>query len=141
MRRHVLSAVVLLAAVTAPPATTVAFAAGRQPFPQGRYTSPLAAGDFARYGGKMDAHFPHPWVITVRDGRWRTNEHPSYGGRYLLHGNRITFVVEYPRKAAGTRETLTWTSRHRSLGFELVSGVEGGDQAIYLAHPWRLVGR
>jgi hypothetical protein len=140
MRRRVLFAVALLAAVTAGLAATTALAGGQQRFPQGRYTSPLVAADFTSFGGEMDASFPHPWIITVRKGGWQTNEHPSYGGRYLVHGNRITFVVRYPLGAAGTRQTLTWRYSHQRLRFKVVSGVEGGDQAIYLAHPWRRIG-
>lgn len=139
-RRGVTAAVAALAAVIATPATSAAFAAGQQRFPAGRYSSPLVAADFTRYGGQMDPNFPHPWIITMRGGRWKTNEHPPFGGRYVLRGNRITFVISYPRSAAGTRQTLRWTYSHRRLRFRIVSGVEGGDQAIYLAHPWRRIG-
>jgi len=129
-----------VALLVAGSATTVASATGQQRFPQGRYTSPLVAADFTRYGGKMDASFPHPWIITIRNGGWHTNEHPSFGGRYLIHGNRITFVIKYPLEAAGSRETLTWTASNQRLRFKIVSGVEGGDRAIYLAHAWRRLG-
>ena len=128
------------AAVTVVLATTCALAAGQQRFPEGRYSSPLTAADFARYGGQMDPNFPHPWIIRMKRGRWRTNEHPAYGGRYLLRGDLITFVVKYPASAVGTRERLRWTYGDRRLRFKIVSGVEGGDQAIYLAHPWRWQG-
>jgi hypothetical protein len=141
MRRcAVVAAVASLATVTAVLATTRALAAGQQRFPEGRYSSPLTAADFTRYGGQMDPNFPHPWIIRMRRGFWRTNEHPAFGGRYLLRGNRITFVIRYPASAAGTRERLTWTYGHRRIRFKIVSGVEGGDQAIYLAHPWRWLG-
>jgi hypothetical protein len=137
MRRHALAAAVAaLAAVTA----TAAVAEGQKGFPQGRYSSPLTAADFTRYGGQMDPSFPHPWIITMRRGRWKTNERPAFGGVYVLRGNRITFVVRYPAEAAGTRQTLRWTYGRRRLRFTIVSGVEGGDQAIYLAHPWRWIG-
>jgi hypothetical protein len=139
MRRSVLAAAAPLALLTTL-ATSAAFSAAQQRFPQGRYSSPLVAADFTRYGGHMDPNFPRPWVITMRRGRWRTNERPAYGGRYLPHGNVITFVVEYPASAAGTRETLRWRYGHQRLRFKIVSGVEGGDQAIYLAHPWRRLG-
>jgi hypothetical protein len=139
-RRAVAAAFAPLAVVTATLATTAVFAAAQQRFPQGRYSSPLVAADFTRYGGHMDPNFPHPWMITMRRGRWRTNEHPAFGGRYLLRGDRITFVIKYPANAVGTQETLGWTYRHRRLRFKIVSGVEGGDQAIYLAHPWRWLG-
>jgi hypothetical protein len=132
-------AVALTAAATIAVATN-AFAAGMQAFPQGRYSSPLVAADFTRYGGHMDPGFPHPWTITMRQGRWQTNEHPSFGGRYVLHGNQITFVISHPADAAGTRETLRWTYSNQRLRFKVVAGVEGGDQAIYLAHPWRRIG-
>jgi hypothetical protein len=52
----------------------------------------------------------------------------------------MTFVIKYPASAAGTRQTLTWRYSHKRLGFKIVSGVEGGDQAIYRAHPWRRLG-
>jgi hypothetical protein len=140
MRGRLLATLAALAAVTAVAAATAVFAAADQRFPQGRYTSPLVAADFTRYGGEMDPNFPHPWIITMRLGRWQTNEHPRYGGRYLIRGNRVTFVIKYPASAAGTRQTLTWTYSNKRLRFKIVSGVEGGDQAIYLAHPWRRLG-
>jgi hypothetical protein len=108
-------------------------------FPQGRFASPLTAADFKRYGGKIDPKFPHPWIITIRSGRWETNEHPPFGGPYLVHGNRITFVVDHPLKAKGHRETLKWSYYRGQLTFQIVSGV-GDDAAIYLAHPWRRMG-
>jgi hypothetical protein len=137
MRRHALAAAVAaLAAVTA----TAGVAAGQKGFPQGRYSSPLTAADFTRYGGQMDPNFPSPWIITMRRGRWKTNEHPAFGGVYVIGGNRITFVIKYPADAAGMRQGLRWTYSHRRLRFTIASGVEGGDQAIYLAHPWRWIG-
>jgi len=140
MRRRAIAATAATLAVAATLANTGAFAAGQQSFPQGRYVSPLTAADFARYGGEMDPGFPHPWMITMRRGGWRTNESPAFGGRYLLRGNVITFVVKFPADAAGTRETLRWAYRNGRLRFTIVSGVQGGDQAIYLAHPWRRLG-
>jgi hypothetical protein len=140
MRRRGLIAVLVPLAVATAALVSTAFAAGQQQFPQGRFTSPLTAADFTRYGGQMDANFPHPWVITMRRGRWQTNEHPAFGGPYVLRGNRITFVVKYPASGAGTRQTLTWTYSAPRLKFKVVSGVEGGDRAIYLAHPWRRIG-
>ena len=131
---------VALLAATAVAVATSAFAAEKQAFPQGRYSSPLVAADFTRYGGQMDPGFPHPWTITMRRGRWQTNEHPPFGGRYLLRGNQITFVIDHPADAAGTRQTLRWTYSQQRLRFKIVAGVEGGDQAIYLAHPWRRIG-
>jgi hypothetical protein len=139
-RGRVTAVVAPVALLTAAAATTVALATTEQRFPQGRYSSPLVAADFTRYGGEMDPNFPHPWIITIRRGQWRTNEHPAFGGRYLLRGNRITFAIKFPTSAAGTRQTLTWTYNHGRLRFKVVSGVEGGDRAIYLAHPWRRLG-
>jgi hypothetical protein len=132
--------VALAALAVAPTLAKTAAFAGEQRLAQGRYTSPLTAADFTRYGGQMDPNFPHPWIITIRRGRWRTNEKPAFGGSYELRGNVITFVVKYPADAAGTRQKLRWTYRHGFLRFKIVSGVEGGDQAIYLAHPWRRLG-
>jgi hypothetical protein len=141
MRRCALRAAVLaLAAASAASTATAVFGAGQPRFPEGRYSSPLQAADFRRYGGEMDPNFPHPWMITIRGGRWKTNEHPAFGGRYVLGSNRITFVINYPADAAGTRQTLTWTYSHQRLRLKVVSGVKGGDQAIYLAHPWHRLG-
>jgi len=139
MSRLALVGAVAAFAVVATLATT-ASAREAQGFPQGRYASPLVAADFTRYGGQMDPGFPHPWVITLRKGLWRTNEHPAWGGRYVLRGNVITFVVSYPADGVGSRQKLRWTFSHGALRFKVVSGVEGGDQAIYLAHPWRRLG-
>jgi hypothetical protein len=49
-------------------------------------------------------------------------------------------VVGYPADGAGTRQKLRWTYSRGHLSFKIVSGVEGGDRAIYLAHPWRRLG-
>ena len=141
MKRSAIAIAVAAAAIMATLATTTGFAAGPQSFHEGRYTSPLVAEDFTRYRGKMDPNFPHPWIITIRRGRWRTNENPAFGGVYLVRGKVITFVIKYPRDAAGAREKLRWSYSHGFLRFRIVSGVEGGDQAIYLAHPWRRLGR
>jgi hypothetical protein len=140
MRRFAVGASVAALAICALLGATVVLAAGQQRFPEGRYTSPLVAADFTHYGGQMDPTFPHPWIITIRGGRWKTTERPPFGGRYVLRGSRITFVVSYPANAAGLRQTLTWTYRAQRLRFKVVSGVEGGDKAIYLAHPWRRLG-
>ena len=138
--RAVAAAVAGLAVVTATLVATTAVASPQQAFPQGRYSSPLTPADFIRFGGRMDPNFPHPWMITIRRGRWKTNERPAFGGVYVLRGNQITFVIKYPVDAAGTRQTLRWTYSRRRLRFTIVAGVEGGDQAIYLAHPWRWIG-
>ena len=139
MRRLALAGAVAALAVVAALATS-ASARDAQGFHQGRYMSPLAPADFTRYGGQMDPGFPHPWVITLRKGLWRTNEHPAWGGRYVLKGNVITFVGSYPADGVGSRQKLRWAYSHGALKFKIVSGVEGGDQAIYLAHPWRRLG-
>jgi hypothetical protein len=139
MRRSASVGAVAALVVVATLATT-ASARDAQGFPEGRYASRLVAPDFTRYGGQMDPGFPHPWVITMRKGLWRTNEHPAWGGRYVLQGNVITFVVSYPADGVGSRQKLRWTYSHGALRFTIVSGVEGGDQAIYLAHPWRRLG-
>jgi hypothetical protein len=140
MRRYAVAAAVASLALATTLAATAAFGAAEQRFPQGRYSSPLTAADFRHYGGQMDPNFPHPWIIAIRRGRWHTNEKPAFGGRYVLRGNVITFVIKYPADNAGTRQALRWTYSHRRLRFKIVSGVEGGDQAIYLAHPWRRLG-
>jgi hypothetical protein len=140
--RLLLGGLTLLTVAVAAGAVVAASAvgAGATGFPQGRYSSPLTAADFSRYGGQMDPSFPHPWIITMRRGRWKTNERPAFAGPYVLRGNQITFVVKYPADAAGTRQTLRWAYGHKRLRFTIVSGVEGGDQAIYLAHPWHWIG-
>jgi hypothetical protein len=139
MKRAALAGAVAALAVVATLVTS-ASARDAQGFRQGRYMSPLAPADFTRYGGQMDPGFPHPWMITLRKGLWRTNEHPAWGGRYVLQGHVITFVVSYPADGVGSRQKLRWTYSQGALRFKIVSGVDGGDQAIYLAHPWRRLG-
>ena len=92
MTRLALAGTVTALAVVATLAAT-ASAREEQRFPQGRYASRLVAADFTRYGGEMDPGFPHPWVITLRKGLWRTNEHPAWGGRYVLQGNVIRKIT------------------------------------------------
>ena len=109
-------------------------------FPQGRFASMLTKADFERAGATRDPNFPEPWVITIQGGRWHTNEHPPFGGRYILRGDEITFVIEQPRDAAGERETVGWSYYRGKLDLRVVDVRDTGARVIYTAHPWRRVG-
>ena len=110
------------------------------PFPQGRFESMLTEADFARAGAQRDPNFPEPWQITIEHGRWRTNEHPSFGGHYILHGDEITFVIERPADAAGERETVKWSYYRGELTLRIVSVRDAGARVIYTAHRWKRIG-
>jgi TRAP-type C4-dicarboxylate transport system substrate-binding protein len=105
-------------------------------FPEGQFTSPLTAEDFERGGATQEDDFPHPWAITIREGRWATNEEPSYGGRYFVHGDRVTFLIQRPPDSAGVRETLQWSYFRARLSFRIIEVADAGSRVIYAAHPW-----
>lgn len=128
-------------AVLTPCKTSQAIAsAPRGTLPQGRFASTLTEADFQRAGAVRDPNFPEPWVITLQHGRWRTNENPPFGGRYILRSNEITFVIEQPQDAAGERETVSWSYYRERLTLRIVSVKEAGSRVIYTAHPWRRIG-
>jgi TRAP-type C4-dicarboxylate transport system substrate-binding protein len=109
-------------------------------FPQGRFASTLTAADFRKGGAGLNPHFPVPWVITIKNGTWQTNEHPPFGGRYEVHGNQITFLIKHPPDANGNRETVTWSFFRGQLTFKIVAVDDSGSRVIYTAHPWRQIG-
>ena len=81
-----------------------------------------------------------PFVFTFRNGRWHTNEHPQFGGRYVVHGDEVTFIVSRPLENKGQRETLKWSYFRGELTFKIVDVADAGSRVIYTAHPWRRVG-
>jgi TRAP-type C4-dicarboxylate transport system substrate-binding protein len=109
-------------------------------FPQGRFASTITAADFRRGGATQESGFPVPFVLTFRDGRWHTNEHPQFGGRYVVHGDEITFIIERPHENSGQRETVSWSLYRGKLTFGIVSVEDSGSRVIYTAHAWRRVG-
>jgi hypothetical protein len=109
-------------------------------FPQGKFASRITAADFRRGGATQESNFPVPFVLTFKNGRWHTNEHPQFGGRYVVQGDEITFVIEHPLENKGQRETVKWSLYRGELTFEIVSVADSGSRVIYTAHPWRRVG-
>jgi TRAP-type C4-dicarboxylate transport system substrate-binding protein len=109
-------------------------------FPQGRFETRVTAADFEARGGEPDPGFPVPFRITIRDGHWKTNEDPPFGGRVIVHGDEVTFAIEQPADSAGDRETLKWSFYRDKLTFKIVDVPDTGAQAIYTAHPWRRIG-
>lgn len=107
-------------------------------FPQGRFASTITAADFRRGGATQESDFPVPFVLTIRKGRWHTNEHPQFGGRYVVHGDEISFVIEHPPEHNGQRETLSWSIYRGKLTFKIVRVADAGSRVIYTAHPWRI---
>jgi TRAP-type C4-dicarboxylate transport system substrate-binding protein len=122
------------------PAAKPLSAAGTKRFPQGRFESRVLPADFKRQHARIDPSFPVPWTITIRGGRWRTNEHPPFGGRYVVHGDEVAFVMDEPPEKRGTRETVKWTYYRGELTFQIVAVADTGSRAIYVSHPWRRVG-
>jgi hypothetical protein len=109
-------------------------------FPQGRFASHLTPADFRRGHATIEPGFPSPFIATIRDGRWHTNEHPQFGGRYVVRGNLLTFVVDRPSENKGQRETVKWSYYRGELTFRVVAVADSGSRVIYTAHPWRRIG-
>jgi TRAP-type C4-dicarboxylate transport system substrate-binding protein len=109
-------------------------------FPQGPFESKITAEDFRRGHASVESGSPMPFVFTFRNGRWHTNEHPQFGGRYVVHGDEVTFIVSRPLENKGQRETLKWSYFRGELTFKIVDVADAGSRVIYTAHPWRRVG-
>lgn len=117
-----------------------AAAAGGGRLPQGRFESSITPADFRRAHSPMNPAFPLPWRITIHGDRWRTNEHPSFGGRYVVRGDEVTFLIDQPPSAHGRREIVKWTYFRGELRFRVVSVADSGSRVIYTAHPWKRIG-
>jgi hypothetical protein len=109
-------------------------------FPQGRFSTMLTPGDFRRGGATMDPNFPVPFVVTIGRSRWHTNEDPQFGGRYVVHGDELTFIIDHPAENNGQSETLKWSYYRGELTFKIVDVADSGSRVIYTAHPWRRIG-
>jgi TRAP-type C4-dicarboxylate transport system substrate-binding protein len=109
-------------------------------FPEGRFETPLTAADFQAAGTESDPGFPMPFRVTIRDGHWKTNEDPPFGGRLIVRGDEVTFAIDQPADAAGGRETLQWSFYRGQLTFKVVDVQGPGSRVIYTAHPWRRIG-
>jgi TRAP-type C4-dicarboxylate transport system substrate-binding protein len=109
-------------------------------FPDGRFETRLTVADFEAGGATQDPGFPMPFRITIRHGRWHTNESPPFGGRIIVRGDQVTFAIEQPTDSAGERETLKWSFYRGKLTFKVVDVADSGSRVIYTAHPWRRIG-
>jgi TRAP-type C4-dicarboxylate transport system substrate-binding protein len=124
------------------PRTKPLVASGASRFPQGMYEETVTKADFARQHVTPSSvgDFPMPWRITMRKGRWHTNERMPTGGRYVVDGDEITFLYDDPPENRGRRETVRWTYYRGGLTFRVVDVADGGSVAIYVSHPWRRIG-
>lgn len=109
-------------------------------FPEGRFETPLTAADFEAAGTESDPGLPKPFRVTIRHGRWKTNEDPPFGGHLIVHGDEVAFAIDQPADAAGDRETLKWSFYRGQLTFKVVDVNGPGSRVIYTAHPWRRIG-
>jgi TRAP-type C4-dicarboxylate transport system substrate-binding protein len=112
----------------------------RPPFPEGTFETRLTKADFVAGGTTADEDLPSPFRVTIHDGRFRTNEHPPFEGRALVHGDKVTFVIDRPQENEGQRETLKWSYYRGKLTYQVVDVADAGSRVIYTAHPWRRVG-
>jgi TRAP-type C4-dicarboxylate transport system substrate-binding protein len=124
------------------PVEPVPTSSGTNRFPEGTFETTITKADFLRQHVTLAfmAGFPNPLKVTIRDGRWRTNDVIPNGGRYIVHGDEVTFVYDEPVENRGERETLKWTYYRGELSFRIVSVADTGARAIYVSHPWRRVG-
>lgn len=110
-------------------------------FPQGRYESHLTKADFDAAGVDPDPQLPpDPLLITMRSGRWRTNEVEPFVGTYSVDGDELTFLIQAPPENKGTRETVKWSYYRGRLTLRSVFVADAGSRVIYDTHPWRRVG-
>src|SRR4051812_24451921 len=115
---------------------------GANRFPEGTFETSITKADLIRQHVTL-AYMngpPDPYKVTLRDGRWQTNDPVPNGGRYIVHGDEVTFVYERPFENRGTREMLRWTYFRGDLEFRIVAVADTGARAIYVSHPWRRVG-
>lgn len=127
-------------AMRACPTSAPASATANRTFPQGTYESMLTPGDFRKGNAPWNHGFPIPWQIVIRNGRWHTNEHPRFAGRYFVRRDRLTFLILRPADHRDVREVVRWTYFRNELTLRVVSVADSGSRVIYTAHPWRRVG-
>jgi len=128
------------ATLRACPSSEPARATGSRSFPQGTFESRLTPADFRKGNSPWNVGFPTPWRIVIRDGRWHTNEHPPFAGRYSVRGDELTFLILTPPDHHNVREVVRWTYFRNQLTLRVVSVADSGSRVIYTAHPWHRVG-
>jgi TRAP-type C4-dicarboxylate transport system substrate-binding protein len=119
--------------------------AGTDRFPQGTFQTRITRADLIRAGLNHAPNYPATETLIVKGKTWRgfltprRPEQPDAGGRLIVDGNRVTFVLEYPPEGKGTRDVLKWSYFRDRLTFEVVDVVDAGAQLGYTAHPHRKV--
>jgi TRAP-type C4-dicarboxylate transport system substrate-binding protein len=120
------------------PAPQPAAPGGR--FPEGRFVTRVTKADTKAGGATWDPKNPVPFRITIRNGRWKTNERPPYSGALLINGPLVTLIIQHPSYAKAN-DTLRWSYYRGQLTFKVVSVADAASRVLYTAHPWRKVGR
>jgi hypothetical protein len=107
-------------------------------FPEGRFESRITKKEYVDSGSTPP--YAIPFRITMRNGRWHTNEDPTYSGPYLVDGDKLTFLYDAPPEVVGQRDVMTWSYYRGKLTFKDISVVDPTAEVIYAAHPWRKIG-
>jgi len=114
-------------------------------FPEGTFQTIITRQDLIRAGLNHFPNYPATQTMVVKDGTWRgfltprRPEQPDAGGRVIVEGDQVTFVVEYPPEGKGTRDVLKWSYFHDRLTFRVVDVPDPGARLAYTAHPHRKV--
>ena len=126
-----------------PGSTTNLFGPAKNPFPEGTFQTIITRQDLRR----ENSQFPYPGTLTliVKGGTWRgiltprTPGQPDAGGRVIVRGDQVTFVLEFPPEAKGTRDVLKWSYFQDRLTFKVVDVEDAGARFGYTVHPYRKV--
>jgi TRAP-type C4-dicarboxylate transport system substrate-binding protein len=114
-------------------------------FPEGTFETMITRQDLIRAGLNQFPNYPATQTMIVKDGTWRAfltprrPEQPDAGGRVIVRGDQVTFVVEYPPEGKGTRDVLKWSYFQNRLTFQVVDVPDAGARLGYTAHPYRKV--
>jgi TRAP-type C4-dicarboxylate transport system substrate-binding protein len=120
------------------PKAALVKARSRGHFPEGVYESPITHQEYVDSG--QQPPFVSPWRITIRNGRWRTNENPNFMGPYIVEGDKITFLITSPPEAAGQRDVIRWNKYRGKLKLKALELGDPNSSILYELHPWKKIG-
>ena len=114
-------------------------------FPEGTFETTITAADLDRVQQVHNIPLPSTFTYVFRDSRFRTTERPALasqppeGGRYVVQGDIVTLLTEYPESNRGVHDVLRWSYYRGELVFRVISVFDSESRIIYAAHPLRRV--
>ena len=114
-------------------------------FPQGTFETTITAADLDRVQQVHNIPLPSTFTYAFHDSRFRTTERPAVvsqppaSGRYVVQGDIVTLITDYPESNKGVHDVLRWSYYRGELVFRVISVFDSESRIIYAAHPLRRV--